>query len=91
MIIMMMMIMMIIMIMMEAGLYPYPTYETILYGRRRGTNGVSTNGVTAKFMFFDRDFGGTPVNLPLSSQKRQGVPFSPTCQKSLLLQRPHSC
>ena len=30
---------------------------------RKGTNGVSTNGVTAKFMFFDRDFWGTPVDL----------------------------
>ena len=26
-------------------------------------------------MFFERDFWGTPVNLLLSSQKYQGVPF----------------
>ena len=30
----------------------------------KGTNGVSNNGVTANFIFFDRDFLGTPpVNL----------------------------
>ena len=44
---------------------------------QKGTNGVSTNGVTANSMFFDRDFLGTPVNLLLSSDKYQGVPFSP--------------
>ena len=58
---------------------------------RRGTNGVSANGVTANFMFFDRDFLGTPVNLLLSSQKYQGVTCSPVCQNSLLLQLPHQC
>ena len=43
-----------------------------------------------KLMFFlQRDFWGTPVNLLLYSQKRQGAPFSPICQSSLLLQRPH--
>ena len=57
---------------------------------RKGTNGVGTNGVTADFMLFDRGtLLGAPVNLLLSSQKCQGVPFSPICQKSLLLQRPH--
>ena len=56
---------------------------------RKGPNGVNTNGVTAKFMFFDRDFLGTPVNLLLSSQKCQGVPFFQTCQHTLLLQRPN--
>ena len=30
---------------------------------RKGPNGVSTNWLTAKFMFFDRDFWGTPVYL----------------------------
>ena len=33
-------------------------------------------------MFFDRDFFGTPVNLLLSSQKSQGVPFFPICHKT---------
>ena len=42
---------------------------------RKGANGVITNGVTVICMFFDRDFLGTPVNLLLSSQKCQGVPF----------------
>ena len=34
-------------------------------GSRKGTkeNGVSTDGVTANVMFFDRDFLGIPVNL----------------------------
>ena len=51
-------------------------YNTVV-AHRKGTNGVSTNGVTANLMFFDRDFSGTPVNLLLSSQKCQGVSFSP--------------
>ena len=40
-------------------------------GLRKGTNGVSTNGVTANIMFFDRGtfWVITPVNLLLSSQK----------------------
>ena len=59
---------------------------------RKGTNGVSTNGVTAIFVLFDRgNFLGTPVDLLLSSHTCQGVPFSPICQNSLLLQRPHWC
>ena len=37
-------------------------------------------GSLQMFMFFDRDFSGTPVNLLLYSQKCQGVPFSPICQ-----------
>ena len=46
---------------------------------RKGTNGVSTNGVTATCMFFDkRTFWViTPGNPLLASQKCQGVPFSP--------------
>ena len=45
---------------------------------RRGTHGVSTNGVTANSMFFDRGtFWGTPVNLLLSSQKVPGCTFFP--------------
>ena len=52
-------------------------------------HGVSTNGVTANIIFFDRDFLGTPFNLLLYSQKCQGVPLPPICQNSLFLQRPH--
>ena len=56
---------------------------------RKGTNGVSTNGVTANVMLFDK---GTFLVLLLicfsSSQTCQGVPFSPIFQNSLLLQRP---
>ena len=49
---------------------------------RKGTNGVGTSGVTANFMFFwQRDLLGTPVNLLLSSQKWQGVPFFPNLSK----------
>ena len=59
---------------------------------RKGTNGVSTNGVTANFMFFDRGtFRVLPVTYFLYFQKCQGVPFSPTRRNSLLLQRPHRC
>ena len=55
----------------------------------KGTNGVSTDGVSANFMqFFPRDFRGTPVNLLLSSRKCQGAPFSAICQNQLLLRRP---
>ena len=39
--------------------------------------------------YFSTDLLGTPVNLLLSSQKCQVVPFSPICQNCLLLQRPH--
>ena len=48
---------------------------------RRGTNGVSTNRVIAFVcVFWRRDLLGTPVNLLWSSQKCQGVPYSPICQ-----------
>ena len=48
----------------------------------QGKNGVSTNGVAAIVYVFDRGtFWGTPVNLLLSSQKCQGVPFSPNLSK----------
>ena len=46
---------------------------------RKGANGVGTSGVTANFSFLT-DFWGTPVNLLLYSQKRQGIPLSPICQ-----------
>ena len=56
------------------------------------TNGVSTNGVTANLVFFDRGtFWVLPFNMLLASQKCRGVPFSPVCQNSWLLQRPHEC
>ena len=61
------------------------------HGSRKGTNGVSTNGVTANLMLFDR---GTFWVIPLTYfdlyKKCQGVPFSPVCQNSLPLQRPIS-
>ena len=65
-------------------------------GIRNGTNGVSTNGVTANFVFvLQRDLLGIPVNILLPSQEFQGVAFSPICRNSLPLQlpvsvRPHS-
>ena len=53
---------------------------------RKGTNGVGTDGVTENCMFFDRGtFWVLTFNLRLSSQKCQGVPFSPICQKIFLL------
>ncbi len=59
-------------------------------GIRKGTNGVSTNGVTANFMFFDR---GTFWVLPLTyfylPKSARAYLFYPICQNSLLLQRPH--
>ena len=57
---------------------------------RKGTNGVSTNGVTAVFMCFDRRcLLVLALNLLLGFPKCQGVPVSTICQNSLLLQRPH--
>ena len=42
----------------------------VIYEARKGTNGVSANGVTAMFTcLLQRDFWGTPVNLLLSSRK----------------------
>ena len=37
---------------------------------RNGTNEVSTNGVAANFVVFDRDFLGTPVNCYLPKSAR---------------------
>ena len=46
------------------GKVPVPMNASeALKGARKGTSGVSTSGVTADFMFFDRGFWGTPVNL----------------------------
>ena len=64
-------------------------HAAALAGHRKGANGVSTNGVTADVSFFDRDLLGTPVNLLLSSQKCQCVPFSSIRRNSLLSRRPH--
>ena len=52
-------------------------------GLRKGTNTVSTNGVTANIMFFiwQRDFLGIPVNLLLSSQKLPGRSLYPDLSK----------
>ena len=60
---------------------------------RKGTNEVSTNGVTANCMFFDR---GTFWVLPLTYStfifpKVPGGTFFPNLTKSLLLQRLHEC
>ena len=46
-----------------------------LLGSRQVLNNVLLTGILL----------GTPVNLLVSSQKCQGVPFSPICQKSLLI------
>ena len=49
---------------------------------RNGTNGVSTNGVTANFMLFlTEGLFGHPVNLLLSPQKCQGIPLFPQSVK----------
>ena len=49
----------------------------------KGTNGVSTNGVTANFVFFGRDLLGIPASLLLFAQKCQGGPLSPICQNPI--------
>ena len=55
---------------------------------RRGTNGVSTNGVTANFMFFDRGtFGVLPLTYLYLPKSARAYLF-PICRNSLLLQRP---
>ena len=57
--------------------------NTVSAHTRKGTNGVSTDGVTANFTLFD---GGTFGVLPLTyfyiPLKCQGVPFSSICQNS---------
>ena len=40
----------------------FPGQGSQYVGVRKGTNGVSTNGVTANFMVFDRDFLGTNLS-----------------------------
>ena len=52
---------------------------------RKGTNWVSTNGVTANYMFLGRGTCWVPICRNLSFVC---VPFSPIRQNSLLLQRP---
>ena len=51
--------------------------------------GSALLGSLEMLCFLTGTFGVLPVNLLLSSQKCQGVPFSPMRQKSLLLPRPH--
>ena len=61
-------------------------------GIQKGTNVVSTNGVAANFMLFDR---GTFCVLPYSRcpilifPKVPGCTFFPNLSNSLILQRPH--
>ena len=56
----------------------------------KGQMGSALMGSLRKFhVFRQRNFFVTPVQLLLSCQKCQGVPFSSICQSSLLLQRPH--
>ena len=63
---------------------------------RKATNGVRTTGVTTILCclfvcLFDRgSFGGTPVNLLVSSQKCQGVLFWPICQNPYFCNGPIS-
>ena len=63
-----------IIIMYFQNMYPCPGH--MLPVSRKGTKGVSTSGVSAKFMFLDR---GTCWVLPLTylyiPHKCQGVPF----------------
>ena len=54
-------------------------------GSRKGTNGVSTDGVIANRMFCLQGLVGyQSVNI-----RQCCLPFSTTCQHSLILQRPH--
>ena len=64
--------------------------EATLHGIRKGTDGVSTNGVTANFMFFDREgLCGYSHEPNFIFPKFPGRTFFPNLSKSLLLQRPH--
>ena len=51
------------------------------YLPRKGTHGVSTHGVTASFIFLTGTCWVLPLTYVLSSQKCQGVPFSPNLSK----------
>ena len=56
---------------------------------RQGTNGVTTKGVTAIFMVFDRGtFRVLPLTFLYIAQSARETFFS-ICQNVLLLQRPH--
>ena len=57
-------------------------------GVRKGTNGVSTNGVTADLMFFDRGFFGYSRSPTFIFPKVPGRTFFPHLSNCLLLQRP---
>ena len=48
---------------------------------RKGTDGVSTDGVTANLLFFDGNFLGTRVNLLLKFPKVPGRIFYPNLSK----------
>ena len=64
--------------------------SSALCGCRRGTNVVSTNGVTANFMLFDiGTFGVFPLTYVYLPKGARCTVFPPICQKSLLLQRLH--
>ena len=57
---------------------------------RKGTMGSALMGSLQISCFGRGTFWALPlINLCLYSQNCQGVPFSPTCQNSLLLPRPH--
>ena len=60
---------------------------------RKGTHGVSTNGVTAFFLFFGiGTFWVLPLTyfyLPKSASAYLFLQSVTVCQQSLLLQRPH--
>ena len=57
---------------------------------RRGTNGVSTNEVTANLVFLlTEDLLGTLVNLLLYSQKCQGDSFLPIRSKLITFAAAH--
>ena len=58
-------------------------------GTRRGTNGVSTNGVTANFSCLtEGPFFGTPVKPTFTFPKVLGLTFFPSCKDPLPSQRP---
>ena len=58
----------------------------------KGTNAVSTNGVTQLlFVSVDRGTVWVPICQNMSTYIQFCVHFSPICQNSLLLQRPHQC
>ena len=53
-------------------------------GPRKGTNGVSTHGVTERFMFFDWRFWSTDLSKSINIYWCC-VPFSPICQNYIFV------